>query len=143
MKLYTKTENNNWNHAASKKITLWYAVNLEIAEKSNFDRKKKKTWQIWWILTNWSPNFMLISQKLQKIFCFKKLNHKRWVMDKPVSFGQKVMTSAKLMRNKGWKVCFRVSLSLCILALNLVTKAQVEQILGRRMGVESTPSSTY
>ena len=47
-----------------QKITLWYVVTLEIAEKSHFDRKKKKTCQISSILTNWVPNVMLISQKL-------------------------------------------------------------------------------
>ena len=90
-----------------------------------------------------SSKFHVNKSKIVKIFCFKKLNHKRWVMEKPVIFGEKVMTSGILMCNKGWKLCFRVSLWPRILVLNLVTKVQVEQILGRRMGVESTPSSTY
>ena len=30
-------------HVTLKKITLWYFVNLEIAEKSHFDRKKNVT----------------------------------------------------------------------------------------------------
>ena len=42
MKLFSKTRNNDLNHVILKKITLWYAVNIVIAERSYFDRKNKK-----------------------------------------------------------------------------------------------------